>query len=679
MRPDPATPIAVISSGDHFVDIPLLGVTIAALGLLTAACILPQRRDSPEDGGDGRAVVRIPKPVRTSRHRPRTWSFLGISAALGLVFIGLRQPDLPQVYAGAVRAMAVAISRNPASVNGYVARLRPATLFLAVAYITGISAVCRANLGRRLVLLAHAPLYVVMSLLAHTLMIVAGVATGWLVSPFGIEATLMNLLIGGVVVTRMTVTGFILPRGTTVPRARPRWPWDSVLAGCAISCAVALIICTYAFTSTLAGGTASWQLFLPLYAVSLLFAAMFAPLCLLWWLAPRLPVPSPDRPPVDVIIPAYNEAANLARLLASIDVAAGRYGGPVHVVVSDDGSVDDTAAIAREGIGRFRYAAGQVLTEPNGGQSMALNRALAVTSADIVIRIDADCVMGEEALVFSVPWFDDPVIGSVGAMEEPRADNATWFHRLRALEAQFQFRFARLGQSLVDGVVVIPGTFTAFRREPALAVGGYPVGMNGEDNDLTMQLGRLGFRSALDPRIRCYEDVPTSVAEFVEQRTRWARGGFHTYAKHQPFLSGSAGPRVWLWTLRRSFSWFSLQAGMVAPIFMAELALTNSGYRSDVVVLAALYVAGGALPLVVALPLAIRHRQWLSIAWLPTWFAFAFLRRLGTLEAAISLPTRPFPATARQPEEPDAAVADGAAAEASGTPATGAAGASAAG
>jgi cellulose synthase/poly-beta-1,6-N-acetylglucosamine synthase-like glycosyltransferase len=628
------------------VDITLLGVTVAGLLILTAVCILPQRRDSAEDAGDGRGVVLIPKPVRTSRHRPRTWSFLAISAALGLIFVGLRRPDLPQVYAGAVRAVAVAITRNPAGVNGYVARLRPATLFLAVAYITGISLVCRATPGRRLAMLAHVPLYLAMSLLAHALMIVAGVTTGWLVAPFGIEATLVNLLIGGVVVTRMTMTGFILPRGTTVPRRRPRWVWDSVLAGCAIVCAIALIICTYAFTSTLAGGSGSWQLFLPLYAVSLLFAAVFAPLCLLWWLAPRLPVPGQDAPPVDVVIPAYNEAENIARLLASIDVAARRYGGPVRVIVSDDGSADDTAAIARAAIVAFRHSTGQVLTTPNGGQAMALNRALALTSADIVLRIDADCVLGQDALVYSIPWFADPAIGSVGAMEEPRADNASWFHRLRALEALFQFRFARLGQSLVDGVVVIPGTFTAFRREPALAIGGYPVGMNGEDNDLTMQFGRLGLRSVLDPRIRCYEDVPATVSDFVEQRTRWARGGFHTYAKHQPFRSGSAGPRVWLWTVRRSFSWFSLQAGMVAPIFMAELALTNSGNRSDIGVLAALYIAGGALPLGVALPLAVRHRQWRSIAWMPAWFAFAFLRRLGTLEAAISLPTRPFPVRA---------------------------------
>src|ERR1700723_3360607 len=128
----------------------LLGFTVALLVVLTAICILPQRHDSPEDAGDGRARVVIPRPVPTSRHRPRTWSFLGISAALGLVFVGLRRPGLPQgdagagpalpqVYAAAVRAIAVAITRNPASVNGYIARLRPATLFLAVAYIIGIS------------------------------------------------------------------------------------------------------------------------------------------------------------------------------------------------------------------------------------------------------------------------------------------------------------------------------------------------------------------------------------------------------------------------------------------------------------------------------------------------------------------------------------------------------------
>jgi hypothetical protein len=85
---------------------------------------------------------------------------------------------------------------------------------------------------------------------------------------------------------------------------------------------------------------------------------------------------------------------------------------------------------------------------------------------------------------------------------------------------------------------------------------------------------------------------------------------------------------------------------MVAPVFLLELALTRPSYRDNILTFAVLWAAGSAAPLAVSIPLAIKHRQWRSLLWLPTWVGYAFLRRLGTLEAAISLPTRPFPVTA---------------------------------
>jgi cellulose synthase/poly-beta-1,6-N-acetylglucosamine synthase-like glycosyltransferase len=627
-------------------DMRLLSVTIGLLAALVAVCLLPVSADGAEDRGDGRTQVVIPRHVKTPPYRPRTWIFLAVTAALGLLFLGWQRPSLPATYAGLVRAVAAAITKDPATVNGYVARLRPATEFFAVAYIIGIALVARAGLARRIAILAHVVLYVAISVLMQALMIVAGMTTGWLVAPFGIEATLVNLLVGGLVIMRLTFTSYVLPRGTTVRAHRPRWSWDSVLACCALIAVVAFLIISYAFLAEPRNSTSEWQVFVPLYAVSILFVLLSAPLWLLWWTNSRLPEPGGDRPLVDVIVPAYNEAENIARLLRSIDIAAGRYGGPVRVLVSNDGSSDGTAQISRREFQGFRYARGSVLSAPNGGQAAALNRGLAATSAEVVVRIDADCVMGPDALVYSVPWFRDPRIGCVGAMEEPRTDVVTWFHRLRVLEVLFQFRFVRLGQSLVDGIVVIPGTFTAFRRAPAIVAGGFPVGMNGEDADLTMQIGRLGYRVAVDPRIRSYEDVPRTLGEFVEQRTRWTRGGIHAYARHVPLRSGFAGPRVWFWTMRRGFSWFSTQAALLAPIFMLELALTHPSYRQNAATVSLLYAAGSAVPLVISLPLAVKYRYWRSILWLPTWFAYAFLRRLATLEAVISLPARPFPVLA---------------------------------
>jgi cellulose synthase/poly-beta-1,6-N-acetylglucosamine synthase-like glycosyltransferase len=625
-------------------DIWLLFATVGIFTTLITACLLPVSADSTDDGGDGRARVVIPRHVKTPTYRPRTWLFLGIATAGGLLFLGWQRPSLPGAYAGAVRDVAVAITRDPASVNGYVVRLHPATEFFTVAYIVGLAAVARASVARRIAILGHGVLYLAISVLLQALLIVAGLATGWLIAPFGIEATLANLLVGGLVITRMTFTCYMLPRATTVPAERPRWMWDSVLAGCSLVAVVALLVIGYAFLAEPGNLTSAWQVFVPLYAVSILFVLLSAPLWLLWWTSRGLPEPGGDRPPVDVIVPAYNEAENIARLLRSIDVAAGRYGGPVRVLVSNDGSTDDTALIAQAEIAAFRHATGGVLTAPNGRQAAALNRGLAITDAEIVVRIDADSVMGPDALVYSVPWFRDARVGSVGAMEEPRKDTVTWFHRLRTLETLFQFRFARLGQSLVDGIVVIPGTFTAFRRDPAIIAGGFPVGMNGEDSDLTMQIGRLGYRVVIDPRIRSYEDVPRTIGEFVEQRTRWARASFHVYARHVPLRSGLAGPRVWFWTVRRGFSWFSLQVGLVAPIFLLELVLTHPSYRQNVATFVLLYIVGGAVPLAVSLPLAVKHGHWRAILWMPTWFAYAFLRRLATLEAVISMPTRPWPA-----------------------------------
>jgi cellulose synthase/poly-beta-1,6-N-acetylglucosamine synthase-like glycosyltransferase len=628
------------------VNIGLLAATAGLLVALGWACLLPVRADGAEDRGDGHGSVIIPRHVPTPPMRPRTLAFLGIAAVLGLVFVGWRRPSIPALYVAAVRDVAVAITRDPATVNGYVARLHPATLYLAVAYIVGLALVVRADVLRRLAMLGHAVLYLGLTLLGQALMITVGVTTQWLVGPFGIEATLANLFIGGLVIMRLTFTSFVLPRATEVPVSRRRWPWDSVVVCCALAAAAALLIVAYAFASEPSNLTTAWQVFLPLYAVCLLLSVMLIPLWLLRWAGRRAPEPGDDRPDIDVIIPAYNEAENIARLLRSVDIAAGRYRGRVRVVVSDDGSTDQTEPIAAREIAAFRWARGRVLTGVNGGQSAALNRALAITGAQICVRIDADCVMDQDTLVYTAPWFRDPEVGMVGAMEEPRTDTVTWFHRLRTLEALFQFRFARLAQSVVDGVVVIPGTFTAFRRAPALAVGGFPVRMNGEDTDLTMHFGRLGYRAVIDPRVRCYEDVPRRPGEFVEQRTRWARAGFHVYARHVPLRCGSAGPRVWFWTMRRGFSWFSLQTGLVAPIFMLELALTHPTYRQNVATFAAVYIAAGAVPVMFSVPFAVRRRQWRSLLWIPTWCAYAFLRRLATLEAAITLPVRPFPARA---------------------------------
>lgn len=49
---------------------------------------------------------------------------------------------------------------------------------------------------------------------------------------------------------------------------------------------------------------------------------------------------------ISVVLPAYNEAKDLPILLDRLDAALSRLPWPYHIVVVDDGSTDDTAAIA---------------------------------------------------------------------------------------------------------------------------------------------------------------------------------------------------------------------------------------------------------------------------------------------------------------------------------------------
>ncbi len=200
-------------------------------------------------------------------------------------------------------------------------------------------------------------------------------------------------------------------------------------------------------------------------------------------------------------MPAYNEELNIAHLLRSIDAAADRYQGPVRVILCDDGSIDDTRASASEAMAEFRCATGVILEGAHLGKAQALNQALDACRADVVYRVDADCAVHPDCFVYSVPYFQaDPRIGMVGAFVLPKEPYTTWIDRMRMFEMIPSFGMGRPADDVVDGIACIPGTFTAFRRQAAVEIGGFVEGMYGEDLDFTCAVARIGYHVVVDTR-----------------------------------------------------------------------------------------------------------------------------------------------------------------------------------
>jgi len=91
-----------------------------------------------------------------------------------------------------------------------------------------------------------------------------------------------------------------------------------------------------------------------------------------------------DVPSFSVVIPAYDEAERIVHTLERIDAWRRQTERDVEVIVVDDGSRDDTAALAQS-VGWVR-----VLQEAHRGKACAVRAGMLAARGDLVLFSDAD-------------------------------------------------------------------------------------------------------------------------------------------------------------------------------------------------------------------------------------------------------------------------------------------------
>lgn len=94
-----------------------------------------------------------------------------------------------------------------------------------------------------------------------------------------------------------------------------------------------------------------------------------------------------------IIIPAYNEAQTIAKVMAQFHDQLPH----AAIYVVDNNSNDGTAQIAEQTYASLRCS-GRLLSEPRQGKAMAVRTAFHTIEADILIMVDADCTYPAESI-----------------------------------------------------------------------------------------------------------------------------------------------------------------------------------------------------------------------------------------------------------------------------------------
>lgn len=207
-------------------------------------------------------------------------------------------------------------------------------------------------------------------------------------------------------------------------------------------------------------------------------------------------------PSVSVVIPAYNSAAYIGPLLASL-VAQTYPRQRYEIIVVDDGSSDATAAVAERALASWQGVS-RVLRQRNGGPASARNAGIRASSADIVAFIDADCVAVDDWLASLTQAF---ATGAAGAGGSVRARTSAGWVAGYLDACQFYRQRAR------DGVVdYLLTANAAFRRDALAQVGGFTErpGVWAEDADLSFRLKRQGYTLTLASAAVTHLGAPSS-------------------------------------------------------------------------------------------------------------------------------------------------------------------------
>ena len=332
---------------------------------------------------------------------------------------------------------------------------------------------------------------------------------------------------------------------------------------------------------------------------------------------------------VGIVIPARNEASVLPQCLNALHA---QQLVPAHILVVDDGSTDNTASLLNEQYGLSsqmglhqsdKFPNLHLLRQPNQGKSYALNAGYPLLNTDIIVTLDADTILDQQALKQIAQAFQlRPDLAAAGGVIIPVCNKikpslrTTFFDFFQKFEYVFSF-LSRGAWMQANALLLVSGAFAAYRREILHELGGFARHSLVEDYEINHRLYRHAYQHNKSWKIGVVgtalatTDAPRTFKTFFHQRRRWFAGFLETqFSNFDMVANGKYGVIGKLMLPIKSIDTLQPLVGLVALLLLPYFLFT--GKTQVLLIIAALFVAKLLLDLLLNIGGYLHYRRWVG-------------------------------------------------------------------
>lgn len=152
---------------------------------------------------------------------------------------------------------------------------------------------------------------------------------------------------------------------------------------------------------------------------------------------------------LSIVIPAYNEAARIGNTLESIARYLANTPMDAEIIVVDDGSKDDTAAVAQSYAKKIKNL-NVLINEKNSGKGFSVKRGMLAATGDYRLFMDADNsvdISHLDAFMRALQEGSDVAIGSIHITDTTFVSEHNGWHR----------RILGSGANMLVQLLAVPG------------------------------------------------------------------------------------------------------------------------------------------------------------------------------------------------------------------------------